>query len=137
MATGLKPDLSNLITWGARVWVKVLDVKKLQPRAVEGHFVGYDEESKAYQIYWPTQRKISVERDVYIDKRHVFEPESVQIEGESSDISNAQENSTSQPTAIATATPEPKKDESDEILEPAPIPAFTPPENPSEPRRST
>src|SRR5258705_430224 len=104
MATGFKLDLSNLITWGAKVWVKIRDAGKLQPRAVEGHFMGYDEESKAYRVYWPTQRKISVERDVYIDKQHVFEPESVQIEGERSDISNTQENSTSQPTTIATAT---------------------------------
>jgi hypothetical protein len=67
-ATRFKPNLSNFITWGAKVWVKILDTGKLQPRAVEGHFMGYNEESKAYRIYWPTQRKISIERDVYIDK---------------------------------------------------------------------
>jgi len=55
MATGFKPDLSNLITWGAKVWVKIRDAGKLQPRAVEGHFMGYDEESKAYRVYWSTQ----------------------------------------------------------------------------------
>ena len=99
MATGLKPDLSNLIEWGARVWVKILDVGKLQPRAIEGHFVGYDEESKGYRIYWPKQRKVSVERDVYVDKRKIFEPESesVQIEGETPTTPSAQENPNSVP----------------------------------------
>jgi hypothetical protein len=44
--------------------------------------VGIDHESKGYQIYWPTHRKVSVEQDVYVDRSKVFEPETVQIEGE-------------------------------------------------------
>jgi len=50
-ATGERPHLANLIEWGSKVWVKVLDVGKLEPRAVECHFMGYDEESKGYRTY--------------------------------------------------------------------------------------
>jgi hypothetical protein len=81
-STGNKPDLSNLIEWGSRVWVKVLGVKKLEPRAVEGVFVGYDDESKGYRIYWPGKRIVSIERDVYYNKNDALLPESVRFEGE-------------------------------------------------------
>jgi hypothetical protein len=88
MATGSKPDLSNLIKWGAKVWIKIPDAGKLQPHAVEANFIGYDEESKGYRIYWPKAWKVSIERDIYMDKQRVFEPETVQIEGENADLPN-------------------------------------------------
>ena len=142
MVTGLKPDLSNLIEWGAKVWIKILDAGKLQPRAIEVNFVGYDEESKGYRVYWPKARKVFIECDVYFDKYRVFEPETVQIEGENSNLPNAQDGSSSQQNPIAcidTAIPESKKDESNQDMIPALIPVPLPPENPpivSEPRRS-
>jgi hypothetical protein len=137
----LKPDLSSLIEWGAKVWIKLSDAGKLQPRAVEVHFVGYDEESKGHRVYWPNARKISIERDVYFDKQRIFEPESVQIEGENSDLPNAQDGSASQSTTTTTTTPEQKKDESNQSITPTPtpVPIPLPPENPPialEPRRS-
>jgi hypothetical protein len=136
-----KPDLSNLITWGAKVWIKLLDVGKLEPRAIEVNFFGYDGESKGYRVYWPKAQKVSIERDVYFDKQHVFEPESVQIEGENSDLLNAQDGSASQSTTTTTTTPEQKKDESNQSTTstPIPVPIPLPPEKPPvvlEPRRS-
>jgi len=53
LATGDKPDMSNVHEWGCKVWVKLLDVEKLEPRAKEGRFVGFDDESKAIRVYWP------------------------------------------------------------------------------------
>ncbi|KAI0038317.1 copia protein, partial [Auriscalpium vulgare] len=53
VATGEKPNLAGIIPWGNKVWVKKLDATKLSPRAVEGRFIGYDEESKGCRIYWP------------------------------------------------------------------------------------
>jgi len=50
VATGNKPDLSLLREWGATAWVRQLDTGKLDPRAEEGRFVGFDEESKGYRI---------------------------------------------------------------------------------------
>jgi hypothetical protein len=63
------------------VWVKWLDAGKLDPRAEEAHFVGFNEESKGFQIYWPKKHKVSIERDVYFDKNQALEPDKVSIEG--------------------------------------------------------
>jgi hypothetical protein len=64
------------------VWVKLKDAGKLEPQAAEGHFVGYDEESKGYRIYFPRHRLIVIERDVYFDKDAVLEIGEVVFEGE-------------------------------------------------------
>ena len=44
------------------------DTGKLDSQAVEGHLVGYDEESKGYRLYFPKCRSVVVERDVYFNK---------------------------------------------------------------------
>ena len=62
--------------------MKDLHVGKLDPRAKEGRFIGYNKESKGYHIYWPGKNKVSVERNVYADKRSVIDPGNVNIEGE-------------------------------------------------------
>src|SRR5215471_4504867 len=81
MGTGEKPNLSNLRQFGCTAWVKNLDAGKLDPRTVEGRFLGYDEESKGYRIYWPQKRSVTVERDVYFDENEALKPETTQIEG--------------------------------------------------------
>src|SRR5882757_8312524 len=43
---------------------------KLEARAEEACFVGVDEESKGYRVYWPTRRRISVERNVSFVPSH-------------------------------------------------------------------
>lgn len=101
ISTRIKPDLTGLLEWGSKVWVKKLDVGKLKPRALEARFVGIDDESKGYRIYWPTHRKVSIERDVYADKTKIFEPKTVEIEGE-----NAAEKSIN-PPASDSLTPKP------------------------------
>ena len=72
-ATGHKPNLKKVLAFGAVVWVKVKDAGKLDSQAVDGHFVGYDEESKGYRLYFPKRRHIAVEHDVYFDKEAVIE----------------------------------------------------------------
>ncbi len=42
-ATGHKPNLKRVLALGAVVWVKVKNAGKLDPQAVNGYFVGYDE----------------------------------------------------------------------------------------------
>ena len=61
---------------------KKLNARKLQPQALEAIFVGIDDESKDYRIYWPTHRKVSIEQDVYADRSEALAPETIQIEGE-------------------------------------------------------
>ncbi|KAJ6610757.1 hypothetical protein B0H10DRAFT_2058912 [Mycena sp. CBHHK59/15] len=46
MVTGEKPNLANLRKWGCKAWVKQAKSPKLSDKAVEGRFVGYDDESK-------------------------------------------------------------------------------------------
>ena len=57
MGMGMKPDLTRLLEWGSKVWVKKLNARKLQPQALEAIFVGIDDESKGYRIYWPTHQR--------------------------------------------------------------------------------
>jgi len=52
-AIGHKPNLRKVLAFGAVVWVKVKDAGKLDSQAVDGHFVGYNEESKGYRLYFP------------------------------------------------------------------------------------
>src|SRR5260221_8370687 len=44
--------------------------------------MGYDEESKGYQLYFPKRHHIAVERDVYFDKDTVVDVGDVVFEGE-------------------------------------------------------
>ena len=81
MAVGKKPDLSVVHPWGCKIWVKRLNVGKLEPRAEECRFVGVDSESKGYRVYWPGRNRVGIERDVYFNENEVLAPEEIQIEG--------------------------------------------------------
>ncbi|THH13989.1 hypothetical protein EW146_g6290 [Bondarzewia mesenterica] len=70
VAMGKKPNLRDLHEWGCRVWVKVEGRDKLASKADEGHFVGYDSQSKGYQIYWPKKRSIDVECNIAHDTQN-------------------------------------------------------------------
>jgi hypothetical protein len=72
--TGKKPDLSDLHPWGTRVFVHDTSGSKLEGRAKEGRWVGFDEESRGHRIYWPTRRSVTVERSI------TFIPEEVDIQ---------------------------------------------------------
>ena len=66
---GITPVISNLHLWGSRIWVGSLTAGKLDPRGREGHFVGYDSESKGYQVYWTDSRTVGVEWDLIFKDR--------------------------------------------------------------------
>ena len=51
--------------------------------------MGFDEESKGYRIYWEDKCTISIEHDVYFEKRTYSAPETLLIEGET-DIPTSQ-----------------------------------------------
>ena len=60
-----KPNLGGVPEWGQRVWVHVTSGSKLDWRAQEGRWVGYDSESThAHRIYWPGKNRVSVERNI-------------------------------------------------------------------------
>jgi len=68
---GVKPDIGDIHLWGSRIWVRDLSAGKLDPRGREGHFIGYDAESKGCRVYWPNSRLIGVERDLIFEDRPV------------------------------------------------------------------
>ena len=61
MVNNKKPHLAGIQEFGVAAYVKDLKAGKLDACARLGCFVGYDSESKAYRIYWPGKRSISVE----------------------------------------------------------------------------
>src|ERR1700678_762810 len=84
---------------------KKLDVQKLESRAFEAVFVGYDDKSKGYTVFWLSKRHVSIERDVYFDKNEAFLPDNAQIEGETDINTNANGTTTSVlPKPIKTIT---------------------------------
>ncbi|GBE78838.1 hypothetical protein SCP_0200350 [Sparassis crispa] len=73
---GRTPDVSNLHEWGSVVFVKVDTNSKLDARSREVHWIGPDSTSNGCHIYWPKEKKISVERNV------IFSTDSPRVEKE-------------------------------------------------------
>src|SRR5215472_10099832 len=58
-----KPVLLSVRKWGCKLWVHDNSGTKLDGQAKPACWVGYDEESKAHQVYWPEQRAVTAERN--------------------------------------------------------------------------
>ena len=82
LATSQKPNISGIYPWGCKAWVKTLDVGKLEPRAEECRFVGFDSKSKGYRVYWLEKRRVSIKRDIYFNEKDMLVNVEVHIEGE-------------------------------------------------------
>ncbi len=93
-AYGRKPCLKGLREWGEKVWVRTEGGDKLGDRVKEGRWMGFDEQSKGFRIYWPDKRCVSVERNVYYD--NTASPTS-RLEGESLDGTETKADSTKAP----------------------------------------
>ena len=78
MVTGRKPNLTGIQCFRAAVYVKLENAGKLGKQASKGCFVGYDNELKGYQIYWPEKHAVSIECNVVFNPGDSFE-ESVEI----------------------------------------------------------
>jgi hypothetical protein len=75
-------DLSLAHEFGSTVLVHVENAGKLESKADEALFIGIDTESKAYLVYWPTKRQVSVERNMTFVPQSVTVTDGVQAEGE-------------------------------------------------------
>ena len=64
------PDVNHLKIFGCPVYIHIPKEKrtKLDPSGKKGLFVGYSEQSKAYEIYIPGYRQIEPRRDVTFDE---------------------------------------------------------------------
>ena len=69
--TDKKPEVSHFHIFGSLTYSHVPSEKrtKLEPTTEKGIFVGYDETSKAFCIYLPSQRKVVVRREVKFEER--------------------------------------------------------------------
>ena len=80
--------LGGIQEFRTAAYIKDLKAGKLDARVQQGHFIGYDSESKGYRIYWLTKRLVSVERNVVFNENDILEKENttvtvgVQSEGE-------------------------------------------------------
>jgi hypothetical protein len=70
-----KPNLQNLHKFGVTVYVKDLTAGKLDIQVKIGRFVGYDDESKGYRIYWPEKRSVTIEREVRFNPDEILIPD--------------------------------------------------------------
>ena len=72
--SGIKPEGGHLRIFGWPVYIHVPKEKrtKMEPLGKKGVFVWYSENSKAYRIYVPSQRKIEVRRDVNFHEEAAF-----------------------------------------------------------------
>lgn len=83
-AMGKKPDLRNLRTWGSRVWVRTESGNKLTGHVDEGRWMGIDDQTEnGCRVYWPTKRRVSIERNIYFDDSV---PASSHFEGEEGNL---------------------------------------------------
>src|SRR5271168_196197 len=81
---GSKPNLRGLPEFGCKVWVHTPEGSKLDGRASEGIWVGYDDESSDHRIYSPEKRTVSIQRSVKFDADEidVYLPQTDTLEGE-------------------------------------------------------
>jgi hypothetical protein len=72
--SGTKPEVGHLRIFGCSIYIHVPKEKrtKMEPSGKKGVFVGYNENSKAYRIYVPGQRKIEVSKDVTFHEEATF-----------------------------------------------------------------
>ena len=72
--TGKGREIGHFRIFGCLAYSHVPSEKrtKLEPTAEKGIFVGYDETSKAFRIYLPSQRKVVVRRDVRFEEEKAF-----------------------------------------------------------------
>jgi hypothetical protein len=62
-----KLDMWNLVPFSTCAWVKIHNAGKLDHHVKLGFFVGYDDESMGFRIYYPECRTVGVEREVTFD----------------------------------------------------------------------
>jgi transposase InsO family protein len=76
---GTPPNLSRLKRFGEAVWVHDPSGSKLDPRAREGRWIGFDVESHGHRVYWPANKSVSVERSVYFAAAKRLEGEEMDV----------------------------------------------------------
>lgn len=76
---GHKLDINNFKAFGCECWSHILDEKrkKLEPKFHKFIFIRYDENSKAYRLFDPSNQSVIIRRDVQFHEAS-SPPESVE-----------------------------------------------------------
>src|SRR5713226_9800749 len=69
------PDLSAICTWGSPVLVHNANGLKLDVRAREACWLGFDVDTRAHRVFWPGPGNVTVERNVYFGTPALLEGE--------------------------------------------------------------
>ena len=75
-----KPNLAQAHEFGGKLYVHSTTGGKLEAQAHEAIFVGIDDKSKGYWVYWPEKRRVSIECNV------TFAPMSITITADDLDV---------------------------------------------------
>ncbi|KAF8221231.1 hypothetical protein L208DRAFT_1329313 [Tricholoma matsutake] len=59
---------------------------KIGTRAIEGHWVGYDDTSAAHRIYWPDKKSVGVERNVRFSVTYKATPHDKEVRLKGGDV---------------------------------------------------
>jgi hypothetical protein len=76
---GSPPDLSGLKRFGEAIWVHDPDGSKLDPCVHEGRWIGFNIESRGHRVYWPANKAVSVEHNVYFAAAERLNGESIDV----------------------------------------------------------
>jgi len=112
------PNLSCLRSWGCHVWVHNPDRSKLDVRAREARWLGFDVDARAHRVFWPGPGNVTVECNIYFRTSALSEGEETHIpalRGKQSDAPTTPTTS-SMPTLPVSAPPAP-------VQPPTPMPA--------------
>ncbi|KAL8099909.1 hypothetical protein AgCh_032243 [Apium graveolens] len=80
-------SMSFMKVWGCEAFVKCLASDKLGPKSDKCYFVGYPEETKGYNFYYPTENKVFVARTAVFLERELL---SKKINGRTIDLDEDQ-----------------------------------------------
>ncbi len=78
---GRAPDLSGLQRWGTTVWVHDANGTKLDARACEGHWLGFNTKSHAHRVYFSATRNVTTEHNMYFSMAAQLKGEEIIILG--------------------------------------------------------
>ncbi|GJV24619.1 retrovirus-related pol polyprotein from transposon TNT 1-94 [Tanacetum coccineum] len=73
--SGVKPTISHFKVFGSVAYHRVPDQTrtKLDDKNKKYIFIGYDDKSKAFSLYDPIEKKVTVSRDVYVNEESTWD----------------------------------------------------------------
>ncbi|GJV97011.1 retrovirus-related pol polyprotein from transposon TNT 1-94 [Tanacetum coccineum] len=73
--SGVKPMVSHFKVFGSVAYAHIPDQtrKKLDDKSKMYVFIGYDERTKAFRLYDPVEKKVTISRDVYVNEESMWD----------------------------------------------------------------